>query len=103
MQEGWVQGRQLLCTHYIKMANSKLTQAEKKARTEIILAICLVVFGCALVAAGFSYEPPAEIHPSVLTAFGEILSFAGAVIGIDYSYKKSELRHRDGSRDEKDA
>ena len=31
--------------------------------------------------------PTGEIHPSVLTAFGEILTFAGAILGIDYNYK----------------
>ena len=81
---------------------NKLTQEERKARTEMVLAVCLVVFGCGLIAAAFIVPPTAEIHPSVLAAFGEILSFAGAVIGIDYSYKKSELRHRNGQRDEKD-
>ena len=72
-----------------------LSQADKRARTQLVLAICLVVFGCVLITAAFFTPPSAEIHPSVLTAFGEILSFAGAVIGIDYSYKKVELRHSD--------
>ena len=82
------------------MAN-KLTAQEKRAKSELILAICLVVFGCALITAAFIIPPTAEIHPSVLAAFGEILSFAGAVIGIDYSYKKQILRHR--SNDEENA
>lgn len=31
--------------------------------------------------------PRGVIDPTVLTAFGEILTFAGAVLGLDYSYK----------------
>lgn len=73
---------------------ARITIEEKKARVQLVLAICLVVFGCLLITAAFIIPPTAEIHPSVLTAFGEILTFAGAVIGIDYQYKKVELRHR---------
>lgn len=62
--------------------------AKKGLRVQIVLAVCLVVFGCALIAAAFFVPPTGEIHPSVLTAFGEILTFAGAVLGIDYQYRK---------------
>lgn len=31
--------------------------------------------------------PLGVIYPTVLTAFGEILTFAGAIVGLDYSYK----------------
>jgi hypothetical protein len=44
-------------------------------------------FGCALLAAGFISPPLAEIHHSVLIAFGEILTFSGSLIGIDYKYR----------------
>ena len=44
-------------------------------------------FGCALLAAGFIAPPLAEIHHSVLIAFGEILTFSGSLIGIDYKYR----------------
>lgn len=51
----------------------------------------MCIFGCVLIMIGFWVKPTGEIHPSVLTAFGEILTFAGAVIGVDYNYKyKSE-------------
>ena len=32
------------------------------------------------------------IDPSVLTAFGEIATFAGSLIGIDYTYKYKSMR-----------
>ena len=40
-----------------------------------------------LLLAGFMTPPVAEIHHSVLSAFGEILTFSGSLIGIDYHYK----------------
>ena len=39
---------------------------------------------------GFVLPPLAEIHHSVLIAFGEILTFAGSLIGIDYKYRYKE-------------
>ena len=69
---------------------------EKKHTLQLICSIVLVAFGCILVALGFIVQPTGEIHPSVLTAFGEILTFAGAVIGVDYNYKyKSERDNKD--------
>ena len=63
---------------------------------QLITSICLVAFGCTLVALGFFVQPTGEIHPSILTAFGEILTFAGAVIGVDYNYKyKLDKDHKE--------
>jgi hypothetical protein len=44
-------------------------------------------FGCALLAAGFCCPPLGEIHPTILTAFGEVLTFSGALLGMDYKYR----------------
>lgn len=77
-----------------------LSQADKRARVQLVLAIFIVIFGCAMITAAFFVPPTAEIHPTVLTAFGEMLSFAGAVMGIDYSYKKARLRYRSGEDEE---
>lgn len=58
---------------------------------QLLSAVALILFGAILVTAGFCVEPVGQIHPSVLTAFGEALTFSGSVIGIDYSYKKKKL------------
>ena len=58
-----------------------------KATLQLISAIVLIIVGCGLLIAGFMMPPPGEIHNSVLIAFGEILTFAGALFGIDYHYK----------------
>lgn len=43
--------------------------------------------GCVLLIAGFIVDPLGEIHQSVLIGFGECMTFAGALLGIDYRYK----------------
>lgn len=66
-------------------------------RTEIQLftAVGLVVVGCGLLIAGFLVAPQGEIPNSVLVAFGEALSFAGAIFGIDYTYKMKAVKHKE--------
>ena len=56
-------------------------------KTQLILSVAMCAFGCALLACGFLAVPTGEIHQSVLIAFGEILTFSGSLIGIDYHYK----------------
>ena len=59
-------------------------------RLQLILAVALCTFGCIMLVAGFVTPPMGEIHHSVLIAFGEILTFAGSLIGIDYHYRYKE-------------
>ena len=56
-------------------------------RKQLITALVLCTFGCIMLTAGFCYPPIGEIHHSVLIAFGEILTFTGSLIGIDYKYR----------------
>lgn len=58
-----------------------------KPTIQLLSAILLIVVGCGLLIAGFVVPPPGEIHNSVLIAFGEILTFAGAVFGMKYHYQ----------------
>ena len=66
---------------------TKQDRQNRKLTIQLILAVSMAVFGCVMIVAAFLVPPTGEIHPSVLTAFGEILTFAGAVLGIDYNYK----------------
>lgn len=61
----------------------------KKTRLNIQLlsAVGLVIIGCALLIYGFVVPPLGVIDNSVLVAFGEICTFAGALFGVDYSYR----------------
>lgn len=58
-----------------------------KATIQLWIAVSVIAVGCGLLIVGFVVPPPGEIHNSVLVAFGEILTFAGALLGIDYHYK----------------
>ena len=40
-----------------------------------------------LLTSGFIVPPLGIIDNSVLVAFGEVMTFAGGLIGIDYTYK----------------
>lgn len=61
-------------------------------RLQLAVAVGLVTVGCVLLGCAFIAPPKGEIHPSVLVAFGEILTFAGALFGIDYHYVKLGVR-----------
>ena len=61
-----------------------------KKNFQLILSISLCGFGVLLLVAGFVAPPVGEIHHSILIAFGEILTFSGSLIGIDYHYRYRE-------------
>ena len=65
----------------------KTSNSQRSARLQLIASLVLICVGSALLIAGFITEPKGEIHSSVLIAFGEILTFAGALFGVDYHYK----------------
>ena len=52
------------------------------------VAVGLCVFGISLLAIAFFVRPPGQIHSSVLVAYGEVMTFAGALFGIDYHYHR---------------
>ena len=54
---------------------------------QLFLAVLLVIFGILLIATAFICPPLGVIDPSVLTAYGETLTFAGSLIGLDYHYR----------------
>ena len=57
---------------------------------QLFTAVALCIFGCIMLLAGFLCPPLGEIHHSILIAFGEILTFSGSLIGIDYKYRYKE-------------
>lgn len=65
---------------------NKLTK-HTKMTIQLCMAIALVIIGMILLMCGFWVDPTGEIHSSVLTAFGECCTFAGCLLGIDYTYK----------------
>lgn len=66
-----------------------------------VLAVLMVVFGIILVGVSFFVPPMGEIHPSVLTAFGEALTFSGGLLGIDTNYKFKVFREKNERYDDR--
>lgn len=61
----------------------------KRLTIQLIMAILLTMSGIVLLFSGFWIDPQGEVDGSVLVAFGETCTFAGALFGVDYSYRKS--------------
>ncbi len=58
-----------------------------KANNQQITAAVLEIGGLVLLFCGVYIAPQGEIHESLLVGFGEVATFAGALFGIDYTYK----------------
>lgn len=59
-------------------------------RVQLKAALGLIAIGAGLLIAGFLVSPTGQVHNSVLVAFGEILTFAGSIFGIDYKYRVND-------------
>lgn len=62
-----------------------------KLNIQLITAAILSIGGLILLFCGTFINPQGEIHESILVAFGEVATFAGALMGIDYVYKHKKL------------
>ena len=60
----------------------------KKINLQLITAAVLSLGGLILLFCGVFIDPEGQIHESLLVAFGEVATFSGALMGIDYVYKK---------------
>ena len=54
---------------------------------QLITAFALALGGLVMLFCGIYISPLGQIHESLLVAFGEVATFAGALFGIDYTYK----------------
>ena len=57
---------------------------------QLLTAALLSVGGLILLFCGIFIDPQGQIHESLLVAFGETATFAGALFGIDYVYKRKQ-------------
>lgn len=73
------------------MKNTNTTSDKKMKHTKlkwmIISAVLMVIAGIVLILTGMFLPPSGEIHPSVLTALGEFLTFAGSLFGLNTNYR----------------
>lgn len=67
--------------------------SKEKMTVQLWLGVGLAIVGVALLWTGLFIPPMGEIHPSVLTALGEVFTFSGALVGIDYSYKVKSIKY----------
>lgn len=63
---------------------------EKKLNVQLWLGVVLAIAGIALLFWGLFMPPEGSIDSSVLVGFGEVATFAGSLIGIDYHYRFRE-------------
>jgi len=59
-----------------------------KLTIQLLTAAILSIGGLIMLYCGVFIDPQGQVHESLLVAFGEIATFAGALMGIDYVYKK---------------
>ena len=59
----------------------------KERLLQLVTAAILSLGGLVLLFVGMLLAPQGVIHETVLVAFGEVATFAGSIIGIDYTYK----------------
>lgn len=60
-----------------------------KKIAELIASLVLMAFGILLLSVGLWCPPLGRIDNSVLIAFGEIGTFSAALLGIDYSKRRT--------------
>lgn len=64
--------------------------SKNKQAWMFLLAVVICLFGCALLTAGFIVAPLGIIDSSVMISTGEVFTFAGSVLGINYIHKKAK-------------
>lgn len=65
----------------------------QKMTIQLYLGVILAIMGVALIWVGLFIPPCGIVHASVLTGVGEIFTFSGALIGIDYTYKYRVMKY----------
>lgn len=70
-----------------KVAGRGAAPSLHRPSLQMWMAFLLALAGLTLLYLGFWLPPEGEIHSSVLVAFGETSTFAGALLGVDYQYR----------------
>ena len=67
------------------------------ANIQLLTAAILSIGGMIMLYCGVFIEPQGQIHESLLIGFGEVATFAGALFGIDYTYKHKYHTNHDNT------
>lgn len=70
-----------------------------KLLVQLGISVVVIILGCGLIIAGFIVPPVGVIDNSVLIAFGEVCSFVGALLGIDYTYRYKLYVHKSSQKE----
>ena len=63
-----------------------------KLKWMIICAVVLVFIGVIMILLSMFLPPIGEIHPSVLTALGEVFTFSGSLWGLNTHYRIKTIK-----------
>ena len=77
----------------MKTKKLHILSMKEKMTIQLWLGVFLAVMGCVLLWVVLFLPPIGAIHAAVLTAMGEVFTFSGALIGIDYSYKYKSIKY----------
>ena len=61
-----------------------------KLNIQLLTAAALSIGGLILLFCGVFIDPQGQIHESLLIGFGEVMTFAGSLMGIDYHYRSKK-------------
>ncbi len=62
----------------------------KRQSIQLYTAVVMAGVGLLLLFVAMVMPPQGEIDSSVLVAFGEVLTFVGAIFGIDYTHRSKD-------------
>lgn len=68
------------------------SREEREKEWRLGIAVGMISAGLALLFMGFWVVPVGEVDHTILIAFGEILTFVGALFGIEYATKERYRR-----------
>lgn len=74
---------------------------KEKLTIQLITACLVTLGGMILLFWGCSIDPEGQIHDSLLVAFGEAMTFAGALFGVDYTYRFRRWKHDPENKNDK--
>lgn len=80
----------------------KQVMMKKRLSVQLWVAVFLTVAGVVLLFCGFFVAPLGEIDNSVLVAYGETSTFAGALFGVDYTYRFKRYLNDNQKEEKKD-
>lgn len=63
---------------------------------QLLTASVLSLGGLVMLFCGIYISPLGEIHESLLIAYGEVMTFAGSLMGIDYHYRNRNNSNNNG-------